>query len=114
MKISPKALAFTLNERIIELVDRPLPRLGIQGLEKKMQHFIDTADSRETSPELMDAILFVADGNESEAVRIWEEPTAEEAVSIWERVTKNGLVPSTEFCWGASGSKWAATLDVFG
>ena len=56
-----------------------------------MQHFIDTADSRETSPELMDAILFVADGNESE-----------------------GLVPSTEFCWGASGSKWAATLDVFG
>ena len=79
-----------------------------------MQHFIDTADSRETSPELMDAILFVADGNESEAVRIWEEPTAEEAVSIWERVTKNGLVPLTEFCWGASGSKWAATLDVFG
>lgn len=39
MKISPKALAFTLNERIIELVDRPLPRLGIQGLEKKMNEF---------------------------------------------------------------------------
>ena len=77
-----------------------------------MQHFIDTADSRETSPELMDAILFVADGNESEAVRIWEEPTAEEAVSLWERVTKNGLVGSTEFCWGASGSKWADTLDI--
>ena len=76
-----------------------------------MTDFLSTAASRETSPELMDAILAVA-GNESRAVRVWEEPTEAEALAIWERVTKNGLIDSGEFVWGADGSGWAKALGV--
>lgn len=71
-----------------------------------MAKFIDTAASRKTSPEIMEAILYVAGGNDTEAKRVWADPTVEETLAIWERVTKNGLLDSEEFCWGASGSAW--------
>ena len=82
-------------------------------------NFIDTADARETSPEIMSAILWVARGcdaeriwfalgeDETEAERIWADPSDAELLAIWERVTKNGLINASEFCWGASGSDWA-------
>jgi len=72
-----------------------------------MATFIESAESRETSPELMAAILYVAGNNDDEAVRVWKEPAPHELLAVWERVTKNGLIESTEFCWGASGSNWA-------
>lgn len=75
-----------------------------------MTNFIETADSRETSTEIMEAILYVAGGNETEAVRVWEAPTEAEMIAIWERATKNGLVDDTEFCWGASGPDWASDI----
>jgi len=78
-----------------------------------MTDFISTADSRETSPEIMEAILAVA-GSQSAAGRVWEEPTYEETLAVWERVTKNGMHDSTEYCWGASGSKWAAAAGIEG
>ena len=82
-------------------------------------NFIDTADARETSQEIMSAILWVARGrdaeriwadpseDETEAERIWAAPSEAEMLAIWERVTKNGLIDASEFCWGASGSDWA-------
>lgn len=74
-----------------------------------MKQFLETAESRETSPELMEAILAVAGGDEAEAERIWTDgPDAEELALIVARVTKDGLIPATEFCWGASGSRWAS------
>lgn len=76
-----------------------------------MTDFLNTAASRETSPELMDAILHIA-GNEAAAVRVWEEPTEAEALAVWERVTKNGLIDSAEFVWGAAGSDWAKQLGI--
>jgi hypothetical protein len=93
-------------------VDTPQPRLGIQGQERKMTNFIESAASRETSVEIMDAIMWLARGDETEAVRIWEEPSEAEMIALWERVTKNGLVHANEFCWGASGSKWADGINV--
>ena len=77
-----------------------------------MSNFIESANSRETSVELMEAILYVADKSEAAAVRIWEEPTQAEALAIWERVTKNGLIDSADFCWGAAGSRWAHDMGV--
>ena len=71
--------------------------------------FVDGADSRETSVELMEAIRYVAGSNEA-AVRVWENPSEPEMLAIWERVTKNGLVPSADFCWGAAGSQWAEDI----
>ena len=75
--------------------------------ENDMKTFIETGDSRETSKEIMEAIVFVAGGDSAEAVRIWEEPTEAELLAIWERVTQNGLHDASEFCWGCEGSKWA-------
>jgi hypothetical protein len=71
-----------------------------------MTTFIQTYAARETSPEIMEAIRYVA-GDDANAVRLWEEPTDEELLAVWERVTGNGLRSATDYAWGASGSKWA-------
>ena len=71
--------------------------------------FIATAHSRETSAEIMDAIVFFA-GNLAEAEKIWRDgalPGVATMLDLWESVTKNGLVSSKEFFWGASGDNWA-------
>lgn len=78
-----------------------------------MTTFIQTAAARETSPEIMEAIRAVA-GDDVGAVRVWEAPTHDETLAVWERVTKNGLRDSTDYCWGASGSKWAADRGFAG
>ena len=76
-----------------------------------MSNFIETADSRETSTELMEAILFAADGNEARAEQIWADgPSDAELVCIVERVTKNGLHETTDFVWGAAGEQWATAF----
>ena len=67
--------------------------------------FVDTAGSRETSPELMVAILTLAKGNEELAARIWADPTDAELTSIHEIATCR-LRPAPYFCWGASGTNW--------
>ena len=77
-----------------------------------MTNFIESAASRETSVELMEAIHFVAGRNDAEAVRVWEEPTEAELLAVWKRVTKNGLIAADEFCWGAAGSNWADGINA--
>lgn len=77
-----------------------------------MTSFIESAASRETSVELMEAILEVAQGDEDRAVKIWEDgATDAELTAIIEIVTKNGMYETTDFCWGASGSKWEKLLS---
>ena len=76
-----------------------------------MNTFTETADSHETSQEIMDAIRSVA-GSDEIAERVWADPTESEMIHIWEGVTKNGLIASTEFCWGAEGSQWAKSIEV--
>lgn len=68
--------------------------------------FIETADSRETSREIMEAIWTVSGKDDAEAVRIWTEPRPEELTAIWEIVTSNGVRKASEYQWGASGSGW--------
>jgi len=82
--------------------------------DEPAEAFADSADSRETSKEIIDAILAVAGNSDAEAVRVWEAPTEAEALAVWERVTKNGLRDSADYCWGASGSDWAAQLGIVG
>ena len=72
-----------------------------------MTNFINTAASRETSAELMDAIFRVADENESRAMVIWDCPTDEQMTAIIEIVTKNGMYETTDFVWGEAGAEWA-------
>lgn len=77
-----------------------------------MNAFIKSADSRETSTELMQVIFSVAGKNEIEAERVWEDPTETELLSIWEIVTNNGRIDSHEFCWGTSGDAWARDIET--
>ena len=75
-----------------------------------MTKFLNSADSLQTSQEIIDAIWQVARGNEAEAMRMWEEPTSGELVAISEIATKNGRIEQTDLCWGASGTEWATYL----
>ena len=76
--------------------------------------FIATADSRETSPEIMQTIAFFArDINEAEA--LWNGDgfgVVCQVSDLWENVTNNGLVDATDFCWGAAGRNWMDALDA--
>lgn len=75
--------------------------------------FIATADSRETSREIMQAIVFFA-RNVAEAEALWAGdawgivcyPT-----DMWEHVTNNGRIDPTDFCWGGAGAGWWSELE---
>ena len=74
--------------------------------------FLSSGDSRETSPELMEAIYFVAGSDNKRAADMWAHGITDgELVSIVERVTHNGLHETTDFCWGELGSDWASLIS---
>jgi hypothetical protein len=76
-----------------------------------MAKFMQTADAKETSVELMEAILMAAGGDEEKAEAIWANgPTSGELVAIVEIVTKNGMYETTDFAWGAAGENWESSL----
>jgi len=73
------------------------------------QAFIESANSRETSIEIMKALAFFA-RNASEAESLWNGDGFGKIAylsDIVEHVTKNGLIDAADFCWGASGTNWA-------
>ena len=76
--------------------------------------FIATADNRETSREIMEAIAFFArDINEAED--LWDgdgfgvicHPS-----DIWERVTGNGRTEATDYAWGVAGKNWWSHISA--
>lgn len=75
--------------------------------------FIATADSRETSIDVMRAIAFFAcDLTEAEA--IWNGDAIDVACTmrdIWERATSNGA-NDVDLCWGAGGDAWADNFSA--
>jgi hypothetical protein len=65
-------------------------------------NFIATADSRNTSKQVMQAIAFFA-RNEAEAIALWEGDgigTIANLSDIWEHATGNGQIDDTELMWG--------------
>ena len=80
-----------------------------ESAEQMNNDFLDSSDSRETSEELIKAILFAAGNDSVIALSIWENgPTDAELVCIVERVTNNGVLETTDFVWGANGIYWAS------
>lgn len=59
-----------------------------------------TTDNTNTDQKIIDAIYWLARGDEKYALKIWESPNETELGAIWERVTNNGLLDASEFCWG--------------
>ena len=69
--------------------------------------FIASADSRETSLGIMQAITRLAE-NRQEAEAIWRGefyPFCAPS-DIWEAVTYNGLYESADYCWGGNFHWW--------
>ena len=77
------------------------------GIEADEAAWLAEADSRETSEEIMAAILRVAGGCTEEAERVWASPYESEIVAIVEIATRNGQIPADSLCWGAEGTTWA-------
>lgn len=64
--------------------------------------FVATADSRETSKEVMEAIVYFAK-SEAEAVALWEGDAigdAADLTDIWEKATGNGRLSDDDLFWG--------------
>ena len=80
--------------------------------EDAKEAFLLEAESRETSPEILEACWWAANGDYPKAVRVWEAPTDDESLEIWSRVTNNGLRCASDYCWGAAGSHWASQLGI--
>lgn len=75
---------------------------------QEADEFIASADSRETSLEIMQAIAFFAH-DQKEAVALWNGDgfgTVCHVSDLWERVTGNGARNATDYQWGAAGSDW--------
>ncbi len=79
------------------------------------QAFLASADSRETSIEIMRAIAaFSRNANDAEI--IWQDGIgnwdASSAKAFVNAVTGNGAYDPTDFHWGAAGGNWVKGLDV--
>ena len=70
-----------------------------------MENFINSGDARETSSEIMEAISFLSNGDIAIAERIWADPTDAEMLAIYERATKNGLLSTDNWYWGAASNR---------
>ena len=76
--------------------------------------FIASGSSRETSPEIMEAIAFFA-RNTEEAEALWNGDgigVIANPSDIWEHVTRNGLRDATDYAWGAAGTHWAVDIGA--
>ena len=68
---------------------------------EERDNFIESADARETSLEIMMAIADIAHSVE-QAERIWAYPFEEELEAICEALEK----PSSSYVWGSAGDDW--------
>ncbi len=69
-----------------------------------MTDFVQTAEARNTSVELMQAIL---NAEPEIAEFIWRASHDAELAQIIEIVTQSGRFKTTDFHWGVSGTEWA-------
>ena len=99
-------------ETIANLVDEVIGSARSAIEEDAKAAFLQESESRETSPEILEACWWAAAGDYPEAVRVWEDPTDDESLEIWARVTNNGLRPASDFCWGAADTSCAVQLGI--
>ncbi len=72
--------------------------------------FIDSAQARDTDPQVLQVILHLADGNEGEAERIWRAPTNMELIEVFVLLTERKLDPES-LRWGPLGYLWSRGLQ---
>ena len=93
-----------------EQLDRAVSGRSAYRYTAAAEDFVATADSRETSREIMRAIVAFAKDT-AEAVTIWEEGLTnwddESKLAFVNTVTSDGIDAADSFVWGAAGSQWA-------
>ena len=72
-----------------------------------MSKFIQSAAAKMTSLEIMHAIYFLSNNNDSTAFYMWRKPTQRNLFEVWEIVSKHGVLSGNSLFWGSMGSKWA-------
>ena len=69
-----------------------------------MSKFLNSADKRETSQEIIDAIWKLAGGDEKLAEKIWSAPSEPQQVDILDMIKEIG--EPEDFVWGDHGDQW--------
>ena len=69
-----------------------------------MTDFLNSAASRETSQEIIDAIWKLAGGDEKLAKKIWNAPSEPQQVDILDMIKELG--DPEDFVWGDHGDQW--------
>jgi len=72
--------------------------------------FLQTAEVRETDLQILEVILYLADGDEQEADRIWREPTNLELIDIFVILSERGTDPET-MRWAPLGYLWSRAIQ---
>ncbi len=81
-------------------------------LNEEQLEFIYSADSRETSEMVAEAILHVAGGNVKKANAIWASPDVEDFKKVFNYLTSVGA-GRDQFYWGDEGISWAVELGLY-
>ena len=76
----------------------------------EIARFIDSAEIRATDLQILQVILYLADGDEAEAERIWRSPTNMELVDAFVMLTERRLDPEA-LRWGPLGYLWSRGLQ---
>jgi hypothetical protein len=76
----------------------------------RMVKFIDSAEARATDLQILEVILYLADGDETEADRMWRSPTNLELIDIFVMLTERQLDPES-LRWGPLGYLWSRGLQ---
>ena len=72
--------------------------------------FLASAAVRETDLQVLEVILHLADGDETEADRIWREPTNLELIDIFVMLTDRGTNPEA-LRWESLGYLWSRAIQ---
>ena len=72
--------------------------------------FIESAALRDTDLQILEVILYLADGDETESARIWGSPTNMELIDIFVMLTERQLDPEA-LRWGPLGYLWSRGLQ---
>jgi len=76
----------------------------------EIARFTDSAEMRATDLEILQVLLYLADGDEAEAERIWSTPTNVELVEVFVMLTERRLDPEA-LRWGPLGYLWSRGLQ---
>lgn len=78
-----------------------------------MNTFIESAAEKNTSVEILEAILHISKNYEDVAELCWETGLIKALMNIViKMVTQDGKLDTTEFHWGNAGTEWA-TLKLW-